>query len=160
MSFKNRDTLDHSLFTTNFRIDQFSYRPIFVSTNFRFDQFSFRPIFVSTNFRIDQFSFLPIFVSTNFRFDQFSYRPIFVSTNFLRLIFVRPVFIRPIFVDPHLSQDLPHLDMVNRVKRFAVIDKAHIDFLLVFSGFFYDPTCICNDISGSSTFSETSLCIR
>ena len=73
MSFKNRDTLDHSLFTTNFRNDQFSYRPIFVSTNFRFDQFSFRPIFVSTNF---------------------------LRLIFVRPIFIRPIFVDPFSLYP------------------------------------------------------------
>ena len=40
-------------------------------------------------------------------------------------------------------------------KRFGIINK--LDIFLEFSCFFYDPTDVCNFISGSSAFSKTSL---
>ena len=47
--------------------------------------------------------------------------------------------------------------MIHRVKDFGIVNKAEIYVLLELSCFFDDPADIGNLISGSSTFSKTSL---
>ena len=47
--------------------------------------------------------------------------------------------------------------MIHTVKGFSVVNEAEVDVFLEFSCFFYDPTDVVNVISGSSTFSESSL---
>ena len=42
-------------------------------------------------------------------------------------------------------------------ERFGIVNKAEVDAFLDFSCFLYDPTDDDNMISGSSTFSKTSL---
>ena len=42
-------------------------------------------------------------------------------------------------------------------ERFGIVNKAEVDAFLDFSCFLYDPTDVGNLISGSSTFSKTSL---
>ena len=49
--------------------------------------------------------------------------------------------------------------MIHTVKGFRVVNKADVDVFLESFHFFYDPTDAGNLISGSSTFSETSLYI-
>ena len=49
----------------------------------------------------------------------------------------------PVCCDPH--------------KGFGIVNKAKVDVFLEFSCFFYDPKDVCNLISGSSTFSKSSL---
>ena len=47
--------------------------------------------------------------------------------------------------------------MIHIVKGFGVVNKAEADVLLELSCFIYDPTDVGNLISGSSTFSKSSL---
>ena len=44
-------------------------------------------------------------------------------------------------------------------QRLGLVNKAEIDVFLELSCFFKDPICVGNLISGSSTFSKTSLYI-
>ena len=44
-------------------------------------------------------------------------------------------------------------------KGFSVVNEAEVDVFLAFSCFFHDPTDVDNLISGSSTFSKSSLYI-
>ena len=47
--------------------------------------------------------------------------------------------------------------MIHTVKGFSVVSEAEVDVFVDFSCFFYDPTDVGNLISGSSTFSISSL---
>ena len=47
--------------------------------------------------------------------------------------------------------------MIHTVKGFGIVNKAEIDVFLKLSCFFDDPMDVGNLISGSSTFSKTSL---
>ena len=57
----------------------------------------------------------------------------------------------------HLFQNFPQFIVIHTVEGFGVVNKAEIDVFLELSCFFNDPVDVCNLISGSSTFSETSL---
>ena len=50
--------------------------------------------------------------------------------------------------------------MIHTVKGFGIVNKGEIDVYLELSCFFDDPSDVGNLISGSSTFSKTSLNIR
>ena len=50
--------------------------------------------------------------------------------------------------------------MFHTVKGFSIVNKAEADVLLELSGFFDDPADVGNLISGSSSFSKSSLKIR
>ena len=56
-----------------------------------------------------------------------------------------------------LFKNFPQFVVIHKVKGFYIINEAEIDVFLEFSYFFYDPTDIGNLISGSSTFSKSSL---
>ena len=47
--------------------------------------------------------------------------------------------------------------MIHTVKGFSVVNEAEVDVFLELSCFFYDPVDVDNLISGSSTFSKSSL---
>ena len=47
--------------------------------------------------------------------------------------------------------------MIHTVKGFSVVSETEVDVFVDFSCFFYDPTDVGNLISGSSTFSKSSL---
>ena len=47
--------------------------------------------------------------------------------------------------------------MIHTVKGFGIVNKAEVDVFLELSCFFDDPTDVGNLISGSSTFSKSSL---
>ena len=47
--------------------------------------------------------------------------------------------------------------MIHTVKGFGIVNKAEIDIFLELSYFFDDPVDVGNLISGSSSFSKTSL---
>ena len=47
--------------------------------------------------------------------------------------------------------------MIHIVKGFGIVNNAEIDVFLELSCFFYDPTDVGNLISGSSTYSKSSL---
>ena len=57
----------------------------------------------------------------------------------------------------HLLKNFPQLVVIHTVKGFGIVNKAEIDGFLELSCFFYDPTDVGNLISGSSTFSKSSL---
>ena len=57
----------------------------------------------------------------------------------------------------HLSQNFPQFIVIHTVKGFGIVNKAEIDVFLEFCCFFHDPPDVGNFISGSSTFSKTSL---
>ena len=50
--------------------------------------------------------------------------------------------------------------MIHTVKGFGIVNKAEIDVFLELSCFFDDPVDVGNLISGSSSFSKTSLNIK
>ena len=57
----------------------------------------------------------------------------------------------------HLFQNFPQFTVTHTVKGFGIVNKAEIDVFLELSCFFDDPTHVSNLISGSSSFSKTSL---
>ena len=57
----------------------------------------------------------------------------------------------------HLLKNFPQFVMTHTVKGFSVVNKAEVDIFLEFSCLFYDPTNVCNLISGSLAFSKSSL---
>ena len=57
----------------------------------------------------------------------------------------------------HLLQNFPQIVLIHTVKGFGIVNKAEIDVSLKLSCLFYDPTDVCNLISGSSAFSKSSL---
>ena len=57
----------------------------------------------------------------------------------------------------HLFQIFPHFIVIHTVKGFEIVNKAEIDLFLELSCFFDDPVDVGNLISGSSTFSKSSL---
>ena len=60
----------------------------------------------------------------------------------------------------HLLKNFPQFVVIHSVKVFGIVNKAEIDIYLELSCFFHDPADVGNLISGSSTFSKTSLNIR
>ena len=56
----------------------------------------------------------------------------------------------------HLS-NFPQLVVIHTVKGFGIVNKAKVDVFLELSCFFDDPADVGNLVSGSSTFSKTSL---
>ena len=59
----------------------------------------------------------------------------------------------------HLFENFPQFVVIHTVKGFRVVNEAELDVFLEFSCFFYDPVDVGNLISGSSTFSKSSLYI-
>ena len=57
----------------------------------------------------------------------------------------------------HLFQNFPQFIVIHTVKGFGIVNQAEIDVFLELSCFFHDPADVGNLISGSSTFSKTSL---
>ena len=57
----------------------------------------------------------------------------------------------------HLFQNFPQFVVIQTVKGFGIVNKAEIDIFLELSCFIHDPTDVGNLISGSSTFSKSSL---
>jgi len=62
--------------------------------------------------------------------------------------------------DSHLFQNFPQFIVIHTVNGFGIVNKAEIDVFLELSCFFHDPADVGNLISGSSSFSKTSLNIR
>ena len=58
---------------------------------------------------------------------------------------------------PHLLKNFPQLVVIHTVKGFVIVNKAEVDFFLELSCFFDDPADVGNVISGSSSFSKSSL---
>ena len=59
----------------------------------------------------------------------------------------------------HLFKNFPQFVVIYAVKSFSVVNEAEVDVFLEFSSFSYDPTDVCNLISGSSASSKSSLYI-
>ena len=57
----------------------------------------------------------------------------------------------------HLLKNFPQFTVIHTVKDFGIVNKAEIEVFLKLSCFFDDPADVGNLISGSSTFSKTSL---
>ena len=57
----------------------------------------------------------------------------------------------------HLFQNFPQFIVIYTVKSFGIVHKTEIDVFLELSCFFHDPVDVGDLISGSSTFSKTSL---
>ena len=57
----------------------------------------------------------------------------------------------------HLFQNFPQFVVIHTVKGFGIVNKAEIDVLLELSCFFSDSMAVGNLISGSFTFSKSSL---
>ena len=57
----------------------------------------------------------------------------------------------------HLFQNFPQFVVIHTAKGFGIVNKAEVDIFLELSCFFYDPTDVGNFISGSSSFSKSSL---
>ena len=57
----------------------------------------------------------------------------------------------------HLFQNFPQFVVVHKFKGLSIVNEAEIDDFLEFPCFFYDPTDVCNFISGSYAFSKSSL---
>ena len=57
----------------------------------------------------------------------------------------------------HLFQNFPQFIVIHTVKGFGIVNKSEIDVFLELSCFFDDPADVGSLISGSSTFSKTSL---
>ena len=57
----------------------------------------------------------------------------------------------------HLFQNFPQFVVIHKVKGFGIVNKAEVNIFLKFSSFFNDSMDVGNLISGSSTFSKSSL---
>ena len=57
----------------------------------------------------------------------------------------------------HPLKNFPQFVVIHTVKGFGVVSKAEVDVFLELSCCFDDPTDVGNLISGSSTFSKSSL---
>ena len=57
----------------------------------------------------------------------------------------------------HLFQNFPQFIVIHTVKGFGIVSKAKVDVFLELARFFDDPMNVGNLISGSSTFSKSSL---
>ena len=57
----------------------------------------------------------------------------------------------------HLFKNFPPFVVIHTVKGFGVVNKAKVGVFLELSCFFNDPADVGNLISGSSTFSKSSL---
>ena len=59
----------------------------------------------------------------------------------------------------YLFKNFPQFGVIYTVKGFSIVNEAEVDGFPEFSSFFYGATDIGNLISGSSTFSKSSLYI-
>ena len=57
----------------------------------------------------------------------------------------------------HFLKNFPEFVVVHTVKSFGIVNKEEVDVFLELSCFFYGPTDVGNLISGSSSFSKSSL---
>ena len=57
----------------------------------------------------------------------------------------------------HLLKNFPQFVEIYTIKGFGLVSKAEVDVFLELSCFFDHPTDVGNLISGSSTFSKSSL---
>ena len=59
----------------------------------------------------------------------------------------------------HPLKYFPQFAVIHTVKGFGIVNEAEVDVFLEFPCFFYDPLNVGILISGSSTFSKSSLYI-
>ena len=57
----------------------------------------------------------------------------------------------------HLLKNFPQFIVIHTFTGFGTVDKAEVDVFLELSCFFDDSADVCNLLSGSSTFSKSSL---
>ena len=57
----------------------------------------------------------------------------------------------------HLFQNFPQFLVIHTVKGFGIVNKSEVDVFLELFCIFNDPTDVGSLISGSSTFSKSSL---
>ena len=57
----------------------------------------------------------------------------------------------------HLLKNFLQFVVIHTVKGFSVVKEAEVDVFVEFPCFFYDPMDVGNLISGSSSFSKSSL---
>ena len=57
----------------------------------------------------------------------------------------------------YLLKNFPQFIVIYTIKGFGIINKAEIEVFLEFSSFLHDPADVGNLISGSSSFSKSSL---
>ena len=57
----------------------------------------------------------------------------------------------------HILKNFPQFVVIPTVKGFGIVNKAEVNVFLKLSCFFDDPTDVGNLISGSFSFSKTSL---
>ena len=57
----------------------------------------------------------------------------------------------------HVLKIFTQFVVIHTVKGFGIVNKAEVDVFLELSCIFYDPTDVGNLISGSSSFSKSSL---
>ena len=57
----------------------------------------------------------------------------------------------------HLFKNFPQFVEIHTVKSFSVVNEAEVDVFMESSCFLHDPMDVGNLISGSSTFSKSSL---
>ena len=57
----------------------------------------------------------------------------------------------------HLFKSFPWFIMIHTVKGFRVVDETEVDVFLEFPSFLYDSANVGNLVSGSSSFSKSSL---
>ena len=57
---------------------------------------------------------------------------------------------------PHLFQNFPQLIVIHTVKGFGIVNEAEIDVFLELSCFCDDPADVCDLISGSSAFMQST----
>ena len=59
----------------------------------------------------------------------------------------------------HLFQNFPQFVVIHTAKGFSIVHEAEVDVFLEFSCSYHDPMDVGSLISGSSTFSKSSLYI-
>ena len=57
----------------------------------------------------------------------------------------------------HLFKSFPQFVMIHTVKGFSIVNETEVDVFLEFLGFLHDPANVGSLISGSSSFSKSSL---
>ena len=57
----------------------------------------------------------------------------------------------------YLFKNFPQFVVIHTVKGFSIVNEAEVGSFLEFSSFVYDPLDVGNLISGSTSFSKSSL---
>ena len=59
----------------------------------------------------------------------------------------------------HVLKNFPQFVVIHTVKGFGIVNKAEVNVFLELICFFYDPMDVGNLMSGSSSFSKSSMYI-